>query len=566
MISHTHIKHIRATDIALIVALIATIGGIVLSAHDSIAATPAVCGDTVLDVGEEECDDGNAWSGDGCSSTCRQEVCGNDILDPGEQCDGATPLPAGQHCDATCFIAFCGDGTVQADLGEQCDDGNALPDDGCDALCSREVDESFSSSTFSSSVTSSTMMNPAPLHPAADPVVQQVPPAPPIPAPVMRVLPVADQETLARILAILQSGGDLRAEDRATAAELAARLEHMLTEKRRTLFDTLRSFISTPLSADVVAGQRLDPARLTDTELLTIIQELQRVPRRSPAALQEAASTALRSVTSLPGPSLQLPDDFLARTPLEQFVTIASVKSAAEAEATDDPDASLRIVQQGVDRMRGLLPAVIASMPSVDADALTEVLDTMASAAASGPSQATTETLASATRRLLRIVQSGPTQAERDVPVTMGTAELHDAAPTLAERTSMEPPAPEQAEIWVRDLADEAPVRARKAFEQGTERDQAEAIRRLLSEDVAVQRLLQEGSDAAQRQFVLLQAAMDAVGTPAAGSLPCSASIEELLTCTDHALLSLEAPGEAQGFLARIIRRLRALLTFSFDV
>ena len=40
-----------------------------------------VCGDGILDPGEE-CDDGNTNDGDGCSSDCQSsEVCGNGVLD-----------------------------------------------------------------------------------------------------------------------------------------------------------------------------------------------------------------------------------------------------------------------------------------------------------------------------------------------------------------------------------------------------------------------------------------------------------------------------------------------------
>ena len=32
----------------------------------------------------------------------------------------------------------CGDGKIQAELGEECDDGNKFPGDGCDAVCKKE--------------------------------------------------------------------------------------------------------------------------------------------------------------------------------------------------------------------------------------------------------------------------------------------------------------------------------------------------------------------------------------------------------------------------------------------
>ena len=64
-------------------------------------ASAPICGDGVI-TGSETCDDGDALSGDGCSSTCQTESnyscvgvpsvctssCGNGVIDGTEQCDG----------------------------------------------------------------------------------------------------------------------------------------------------------------------------------------------------------------------------------------------------------------------------------------------------------------------------------------------------------------------------------------------------------------------------------------------------------------------------------------------
>jgi cysteine-rich repeat protein len=67
--------------------------------------------------------------------------CGDGTVDPGEQCDDGNTV-AGDGCDALCQTeggaGVCGDGTV--DPGEQCDDGNTTPGDGCNALCQDEGD------------------------------------------------------------------------------------------------------------------------------------------------------------------------------------------------------------------------------------------------------------------------------------------------------------------------------------------------------------------------------------------------------------------------------------------
>jgi fibro-slime domain-containing protein len=135
------------------------------------------CGDGVL-FGGEQCDDGKARAdGDGCSagcliepgwsctgapSTCVQGECGNGAVEAGESCDlgkeknglfygdGKGDVP-GTGCSNTCTqepscrdaagktqacAAVCGNGNV--DAGETCDDGNALPNDGCSATCQTE--------------------------------------------------------------------------------------------------------------------------------------------------------------------------------------------------------------------------------------------------------------------------------------------------------------------------------------------------------------------------------------------------------------------------------------------
>ncbi len=65
----------------------------------------AECGDGVLNMtADEECDDGT----------------GNSDTEP-------------DACRTDCGAAWCGDGVV--DTGEECDDGNNEPDDGCDEVC-----------------------------------------------------------------------------------------------------------------------------------------------------------------------------------------------------------------------------------------------------------------------------------------------------------------------------------------------------------------------------------------------------------------------------------------------
>jgi cysteine-rich repeat protein len=62
---------------------------------------------------------------------CVATGCGNSDVEPGEQCDDGN-AEGGDGCSADCSkIEMCGDGI--SDEGEQCDDGNVNPADGCDA-------------------------------------------------------------------------------------------------------------------------------------------------------------------------------------------------------------------------------------------------------------------------------------------------------------------------------------------------------------------------------------------------------------------------------------------------
>ncbi|HEY3254240.1 MAG TPA: DUF4215 domain-containing protein, partial [Polyangiaceae bacterium] len=87
--------------------------------------TTDVCGDGVLGK-SEECDDGNAKPGDGCSGVC--------AIDPGYDC----PI-AGQECTVS-GNEICGDGVKG--MHEACDDGNAQNHDGCDSTC--EIEDGYS--------------------------------------------------------------------------------------------------------------------------------------------------------------------------------------------------------------------------------------------------------------------------------------------------------------------------------------------------------------------------------------------------------------------------------------
>ncbi len=107
------------------------------NADDELCTTrclDALCGDGfVRDNSDEECDDGAANSdADVCTLSCLRNVCGDGHLWVGfEICDDGGTF-GGDGCSADCDkVEVCGDTVV--DAGEDCDDANANPADGCDA-------------------------------------------------------------------------------------------------------------------------------------------------------------------------------------------------------------------------------------------------------------------------------------------------------------------------------------------------------------------------------------------------------------------------------------------------
>jgi fibro-slime domain-containing protein len=122
----------------------------------------SICGDSHV-AGSEQCDDGNVAAGDGCSNTCKVEdgwaclnpggrcvpVCGDAKITATEQCDLGADNGTNKGCSATCTIevgwvcignvchqTVCGDSVKEG--GEQCDDNNLVPYDGCSPTCTVE--------------------------------------------------------------------------------------------------------------------------------------------------------------------------------------------------------------------------------------------------------------------------------------------------------------------------------------------------------------------------------------------------------------------------------------------
>jgi cysteine-rich repeat protein len=95
---------------------------------------PARCGDGVVQIGVEVCDDGNADDSDACPSSCQAAFCGDGFVQAGvEACDDGNADDS-DACLSTCVAASCGDGFVETGV-EACDDGNADNGDACLSSC-----------------------------------------------------------------------------------------------------------------------------------------------------------------------------------------------------------------------------------------------------------------------------------------------------------------------------------------------------------------------------------------------------------------------------------------------
>jgi len=71
---------------------------------------------------------GSTWQATGLGNA----ICGDGLVVCGEQCDVGGESAT---CDADCTLPQCGDGTLNVTAGEQCDDGNRNPFDGCSNDC-----------------------------------------------------------------------------------------------------------------------------------------------------------------------------------------------------------------------------------------------------------------------------------------------------------------------------------------------------------------------------------------------------------------------------------------------
>ena len=99
--------------------------------NDGNACTgPDICAGGTCAPPLKNCDDGNACTVDSCNTAtgCKNAV----------QADKSSCGPTSYCFTGVCTPGKCGDTIVTASLGEQCDDGNTVNGDGCNATCKTE--------------------------------------------------------------------------------------------------------------------------------------------------------------------------------------------------------------------------------------------------------------------------------------------------------------------------------------------------------------------------------------------------------------------------------------------
>jgi cysteine-rich repeat protein len=109
------------------------------------------CGDGILDE-YESCDLGADNDDNGaCTTACRHAVCGDGLVHLGmEWCDDGNAMN-GDDCLVSCKHAYCGDGVVKVGH-EECDDGNATDADTCNNMCVKPLCDDGVKNGFESDV------------------------------------------------------------------------------------------------------------------------------------------------------------------------------------------------------------------------------------------------------------------------------------------------------------------------------------------------------------------------------------------------------------------------------
>ncbi len=527
-------------------------------------AADLVCGDGDKED-PEECDDGNLWNGDGCSSTCSIELCGNLSIDLSEQCDDGN-LWNGDGCNRYCQIEFCGDREMQETRGEQCDDGNGISGDGCSGSCKLEGGNGAASS---------------------DPSQGTEFPPPPLPVIVTQAQYVrtflatesgedyksylTDEQTiqLGTIIKKLANGRRLNTQEREWAAALSIVFQAARSAERTRYTNLLKQLISTPISLEVLAEKNIRLSHLVDTEISVAIDELKRtvaVIRRS-----ELKNAVAVEISRLAGQGIDLtkdvPADFESyltpgNPPISVFTTLNILKAAAEKYATTDLPASLEIVRAEVQAIRQALPIFeqeYGLKPSEAEPLLTDIENVSKTATKQDISR-----VVIAINRFLTLLEINKIFSQADI-ASFGNDQTNAAlsAKRIAEAIGLSDQVVSAADIepFLATLSASAPAGAKYFFEHGSSMQQRNALLEFLTNDDRVTALRatlhQAGRTDFDTRYEQLRTDISQVGDIGDTMTICDDSIPEALQCVNQYLTDLEAAVRGQGFFTRLIGNLQ---------
>ncbi len=568
-ISHSisHKRQLTVASSVLAVLILALSASSMKTTH-----ADGVCGDSYVDAGEQ-CDDGDLSSGDGCSSQCTVEQCGNGTTDANEQCDnGSLNGKPGSQCSINCFIQFCGDHVTQVSLGEECDDGNGLSNDGCSALCKNEnpsePDAAQSSSSSSSASSESATEEQAKAAAATEATALADFLATPAGQDYKNYLSAEQSIKLQQILETIQSGRALNAEEKRWAEDLIRAFENAKIAERQRYTDLLKQFIATPISSDVVEEKNLERDRLIDVEVPVAITELARaVEVLQRGELQKAVT---ENLTKLKRQDIDLlaevPVDTAStfhpdQRPINVFTALKALKDGVEHYATTDLAASLAATRAEVQAVRDALPLFQREygIDLVEADKLLDAIDAI--------SLTTTK---QDTTRIVNAINAFITSLERQNILSLadrlaGKDVPHAAAGVerIAESMGESFVTSGTSDPWslIEGLSAGAPEAYKNDFAEGTVQSQQAALIDLIEQDPDVARLLSELTPE-NRQMIdslwqELRADIGNVGATQETDTLCDDSMTDALRCTQEYLAELQDTVRSENLLTNVIGTLQ---------
>ncbi len=573
--------HIAGLLLAILIVLLSTIFG-VLSHADG------VCGDGAIDA-PEQCDDGNLSNGDGCSVSCTRERCGNGTVDSGEQCDDSGTL-SGDGCSKVCLIEFCGDTLIAVGTGEQCDDGNGLSGDGCSSVCKDETQAQSSSSSESSassseqdeeepqsdiptdetSETSESQSQELSLRPAA-PLIPQVINiikflVDPASEEYRDHLSEAEQGQLLQILKKMEAGEPLSNQEKIWAQELLELLIAARSEERARYTDLLKEFISTPISADVVAEKGLATESLVDVAVPIAIDEL----NQAIAIIQrgELKQSVVQSLEKLKRQGIDLskilPKDFLASLeagarPIDVFTVLKAIKEAAEARATTDLPLSLQVVRLQIALLRESLP-VLEQEFGIDT-ALFEALLAAIEEKVQNATEQNVYAVVTAINQLLDFLMENNILSLQDLLEDESALRPAARAAHMLNATGESADTAMDIRSLLIGLIDKAPEKYKQAFENGSLEDQQNALLAFLDDDEQLKTVLEllreDGDTEFDDRFYVLRQHISNVGITKDTETLCDDSMPDALHCVDDFLSDVQNAARSKNFFTNIIGRLQ---------